>query len=183
MPDGNIIPEQAVFFIGNSADAARYLVFHCGQKRRVIIDNFRRASQSDNQRHVKKSVKSRHGRRLVCGRIQYFLPQHLCLKRTKQYLIQTVIIEFSFAGAFQKSEVLIKLTANIPGDLRCVLRMTNGRIENEQGHIEIQRLNFIPFKNCPADIIAAHQHVGFGQTLERTAINSRAGNIGAGIGA
>jgi len=59
--------------------------------------------------------------------------------------------------------------------------MDNGRVEDEKRHLEIPGLNFVPLENGSADVVAAHQHVRFGEPADRAAVHGGAGNVAAGV--
>src|SRR5450759_6005082 len=97
------------------------------------------------------------------------------------HFIHAVIVKFPSTGFFNKRDIFIDLTADITGYLIRITGMAKGRIQHKKRYVEITRLNFIPFEYSSADVVAAHQHVRFGQTTDGAAVDGGAGDIGARI--
>jgi len=118
----------------------------------------------------------------VDGRIQDFLPQFLAFKGDSADVLHAVLVHFTAAGTLQEGNILLNLPLDVALRLFRVFGVAEGRVENKQGNVEIARLHLVPFQHGPADVVAAHQHVRFGQPSDRTAVNRRAGDVGTGIG-
>ena len=61
--------------------------------------------------------------------------------------------------------------------------MAEGGVEDEQRDVEEPGLHLVPFEDRPADVVAADEHVGPGETADGTTVDRSAGDIRAGIGA
>src|SRR5664280_1110245 len=97
------------------------------------------------------------------------------------HFFHAVIVKFPSTGSFNKRDVFVNLTADKTGDLIRITGMAKRCVQQKKRHIEITRLYFIPFEDSSADVVAAHQHVGFGQTADGAAVDGGAGYIGARV--
>ncbi len=117
------------------------------------------------------------------GRVEHLLPEFLAGDGELPDLLHAVIIERLAAVLLKELDIFVDLPAHVFLDIRIVPGMAEGRVQNEQRYIEIPGLDFIPFQDGPADIVAAHEHVGFWKPADRPSVDGGAGNVRAGIGA
>ncbi len=182
-PDGEVVPEEPVFFVRDGADPLGDPLLHLGQEHLVVIDGLLRPPEGDDQGEVEEGVEGGQRRGPVHRRIEDRLPEPLPLDGEPPHLLDPVVIELLSADVLQKGDVFVDLPLDVALRLRGKSRVAEGGVEDEERNLEIPGLHLVPFEDRPADVVAADEHVGPGEAADRSAVDRRAGDIRAGIGA
>ncbi len=74
VPNRQIVPQEAVPLVGQCPDLLLDALFHLSKEFLVKVNNNLCPAQGDDKGQEEKCIEGRHGSRLVCRRVEYFLP-------------------------------------------------------------------------------------------------------------
>jgi hypothetical protein len=93
---------------------------------------------------------------MVAGHIKNLLPQGNRFERAGTDFTEAILGKGPLKLFLEKGNIFFHLVLDITQSMFLDLIMVKGSVKEKDGHIKVSSLKFIPFHDCPADVVATN---------------------------